>query len=244
MQLICGMHRSGTSLVAQIAHNAGADFGDPENFWPADAWNPQGYFEHRDIIAVNRRLINGRIGKLHYLFPPSQSLISKRAERYKTELKLLASKYADNVVKENRLCLTLQEWLVAGADVSRILVVIRDPIGVASSLRRRNHIPAIVSDRLWHDHLARLENTIGDIPTQYLWYDEFVSGLTGTRSGLKKLAWLTGLETSTLQKAARGIILHSNAVPQPPSKKMPAGLLNLYTKLIQKSQLNVPVSHD
>ena len=50
MYLITGMHRSGTSLVAQIFFEVGMDFGDPENFYPADRWNPDGYFGKRLFI--------------------------------------------------------------------------------------------------------------------------------------------------------------------------------------------------
>jgi hypothetical protein len=238
MKLICGMHRSGTSLIAQIAYAAGVDFGDSETFWPADAWNPNGYFEQKDIITVNKRLINGRLGKAHYLHPPSEALISKRAERRNAELKLLALKYSNNVVKENRFCLTLDEWLKAGANITRILVVIRDPAGVARSLRKRNHLPATVSNRLWYEHLSRLENSIMHIPRQYLWFDDFVSGPEGTHSGLKKLGWLTGLDTTVLQGASNGIIRYSNNAPQPLSKGLSSRVYDLYTALVLKTKMN------
>ena len=238
MQLICGMHRSGTSLVAQIAYAAGVDFGDSETFWPADAWNPNGYFEQKDIIAVNKRLINGRLGKTHYLRPPNEALISKRAEKCNAELKRLTLKYANNVVKENRFCMTLDEWLKAGANITRILVVIRDPAGVAHSLRKRNHIPAIVSNRLWYEHLSRLENSITHIPRQYLWFDDFVSSPAGTHSGLEKLAWLTGLNTALLRGASNGIIRYSNNAPQPPSKGLHSKVHGLYTELVLKTKMD------
>jgi hypothetical protein len=238
MKLICGMHRSGTSLVAQIAHAAGVDFGDSETFWPADAWNPNGYFEQKDIIAVNKKLINGRLGKAHYLRPPSEALISKRAEKCSAELKLLALKYSNKVVKENRFCMTLDEWLKAGANITRILVVIRDPASVARSLRKRNHVPAVVSNRLWHEHLSRLEKSIIHIPRQYFWFDDFVNNPAGTHSGLKKLAWLTGLNTAALQGASNGMIRYSNTAPQPLSKGLRSKAYDLYTELVRKTKID------
>jgi len=238
MKLICGMHRSGTSLIAQIAYAAGLDFGDSETFWPADAWNPNGYFEQKDIIAVNKRLINGRLGKAHYLHPPSEALISKRAEKCNAELKRLTLKYSNNVVKENRFCMTLDEWLKAGANITRILVVIRDPAGVAHSLRKRNHIPAIVSNRLWYEHLSRLENSIRHIPRQYLWFDEFVNSPAGTHSGLKKLAWLTGLNTDVLQEASDGMIRYSKNASQPLSQGLRSKVYELYAELVLKTKID------
>ena len=63
MKLIAGMHRSGTSLVARLAFELGADFGDPETFYRPDRWNPDGYFEQIDIHAINMPLINGPLWK-------------------------------------------------------------------------------------------------------------------------------------------------------------------------------------
>ena len=244
MQLICGMHRSGTSLVGQIAHKAGANFGNQQDFWPADRWNPQGYFEQKDIIAINKKLINGRLGKFHYFFPPDENLIAKRVRSCEAELKLLAQKYADNVVKENRFCLTLGEWLIAGAHITRILIVVRHPIGVARSLRKRYHLPAVISDRLWYTHLQRLENTIVHIPTKYLWYDDFVSSPAGTQLGLEKIAWLTGLDISSLHNAAEGVIRPLNSASQPPSRIIAPPLQDLYTELVRKSRINDIESND
>ena len=47
MILIAGTHRSGTSLVARLLYESGADFGNPEGFYPPDQWNRGGYFEQK-----------------------------------------------------------------------------------------------------------------------------------------------------------------------------------------------------
>src|SRR5438132_4481954 len=54
---ITGMHRSGTSLLAEILMRAGVHFGPPEQWLPADESNPRGYFEDRRVIDLDDRLL-------------------------------------------------------------------------------------------------------------------------------------------------------------------------------------------
>ena len=52
--IITGMHRSGTSLAAQIFYRAGLFMGD--NLMEPSPNNPDGYFEDRDIIAFHNEI--------------------------------------------------------------------------------------------------------------------------------------------------------------------------------------------
>ncbi len=59
MKIISGMHRSGTSLVARLFFEGGANMGNPLEFYRSDKWNTDGYFEQPDIHSINMPLING-----------------------------------------------------------------------------------------------------------------------------------------------------------------------------------------
>jgi hypothetical protein len=50
------MHRSGTSCVAELFASAGLALGD--NLLEADARNPRGYFEDREIVDFHRKLLS------------------------------------------------------------------------------------------------------------------------------------------------------------------------------------------
>ena len=52
--------------MAQVYNEAGFDLGCPDDFYAADKWNVDGYFEQPEIHAVNMPLINGPFGKLSY----------------------------------------------------------------------------------------------------------------------------------------------------------------------------------
>ena len=53
--LVVGMHRSGTSLLGSILCRLGLCF--PGNAIPADVHNPQGYYEWKDIVLIQERLL-------------------------------------------------------------------------------------------------------------------------------------------------------------------------------------------
>lgn len=156
MKLISGMHRSGTSLVAQIFAAAGADLGEPATFYPADRWNPDGYFEQSEFHRINIPLVNGPFWKFAYFAIPSERTILRRARTLREEIRTVAEAYRGKVVKENRFCLTLPAWLAHGTRIEALLVVVRRPAAVARSLRRRNKVSAKRAYSLWLTHNRRL----------------------------------------------------------------------------------------
>jgi len=162
LKIVTGMHRSGTSLVARLLFESGADLGDSRLFFRPDKWNPDGYFEQPDFHAINMPLINGRVGKLAYFKLPKTETIIRRSQRFADRIRQVAAKYDHCVVKETRFCLTLPAWLRHGTNVSKLLVCLRSPRRVAESLRKRNKIPIWFGEHLWRVHNERLfENTRG-----------------------------------------------------------------------------------
>jgi hypothetical protein len=164
------MHRSGTSLVARLFFEAGADMGDPNTFYRPDKWNPDGYYEQPDIHAINMPLIHGPWGRLAYLRPPSAHTILRRARLTADQIRQTATKYQQTIIKETRFCLTLPAWLEHGARVDAVLICLRDPIQVAQSLRRRNKIPLALGFKLWKLHHQRLMDSCDNIPLRLIYY--------------------------------------------------------------------------
>jgi hypothetical protein len=175
MKIISGMHRSGTSIVARLFYEAGADMGDPRGFYPGNRWNPDGYFEQKDIHTVNMPLINGPWGKFSYLKLPSEMRIMKRGVKLKEKIIELGKKYDGNVVKEARFSLTLPVYLKYKVNIEKLIINIREPVEVALSLRKRNHIPLAIGLKLWHEHNRRLLDYVVDIPHVILNYNRLLS---------------------------------------------------------------------
>ena len=174
MYLISGMHRSGTSLVARLFHEAGADLGDVNSLYPADRWNPGGYYEQGDIHSINIPLVNGPWGKLAYLRLPSTETILTRAKSRGEQIAQTAMKYSDKVVKETRFCLTLPAWLAHGTEFQGVLVCLRHPAAVVRSLRKRNWITHRLGYHLWRVHIERLMEYFEKIPFWFVRYESIL----------------------------------------------------------------------
>lgn len=170
MKIITGMHRSGTSLVARLFHEAGADLGPRDTFYRADRWNPDGYFEQPDVQAANMKLIHGPFWKLAYFRLPSAEVIVRRSDRLSARLRAVAQKYAGKVVKDARFCLTLPAWRRHAGGIDGALVCLREPASVARSVERRNRISRARAERLWLEHNQRLLEALDGLPVWYVRY--------------------------------------------------------------------------
>jgi len=168
------MHRSGTSLVAQMFVEAGANLGDSESFYRADKWNQDGYFEQPDIQDINMSLIHGIWWKFAYFRLPSTDTILKRSLKLANQIKETGDRYCGRVVKETRFCLTLPAWRKY-AEIDKVLICLREPIQVVQSLQKRNKITAKHAFNLWYLHNIRiLENSKG-IPIWFVHYNHLLN---------------------------------------------------------------------
>ena len=171
MKIITGMHRSGTSLVGKLFHDAGADMGNPDNFYRPDKWNPEGYYEQPDIHALNMPLINGPWWKFAYYRLPSTDTILRRSAKFEDQIRKTAGSYEGKIVKETRFCLTLPAWQRYDTEVDRVLICLRDPIQVAKSIQKRNYTLLRHGYYMWYLHTRNiLEFTGNSIPVWVVYY--------------------------------------------------------------------------
>ena len=160
--------------MGQLSFFAGVDMGDPATFYPADRWNPYGYYEQWDVITLNKSLLHGPYGKLSYFLLPSTRTIMKRACGYAEQIRDVAHKYQQQVIKCPRFSLTLPAWTAHGADIERMIICLREPIQVAQSIRKRNRDLTWHGVYLWYAHNKRLLEHIGDIPVWYVRYSHLI----------------------------------------------------------------------
>lgn len=141
--LVLGMHRSGTSAVAGSLAIAGGSA--PAETMPATEDNPTGYWESQRIARFNNALLSsagirwkdaGCIGEGWFGEPDRQADAARAAE-------WICSEFPDSdpaVCKDPRICRLLPIWRMAlemlGGEWITVFVV-RKPLAVAASLRRR-----------------------------------------------------------------------------------------------------------
>jgi hypothetical protein len=160
------MHRSGTSLIAEMVHRWGAS-GRVSECLPSNCWNQHGYWELEPLVSLNNRLLE-EVGA-SWSFPPSLESELQLAEladhgSYREEaLGLLTSMNSDGKAKwfwkDPRLCILLPFWQrIWGRP--RYVICVRDPIEICNSLQIRDDLSLPVSIMLWQCYmLATLEGT-------------------------------------------------------------------------------------
>lgn len=158
--VILGMHRSGTSAVARGLGVLGVNLGD--NLYPAAMDNPKGFWEDRDILAINEELLAyigsdyDRLGLINWEMSndPAIELIKLKA------IQLVHEKCVKDTLwgfKDPRTSRLLSFWQAVFGDLEAdvcYLIVVRNPISVVESLRKRNGFEPEKSFYLWLEHLV------------------------------------------------------------------------------------------
>ncbi|MBW4710805.1 hypothetical protein KX928_23690 [Roseobacter sp. YSTF-M11] len=221
MDIVTGMHRSGTSFLSQALSRLGADFGPEELLFKADLWNQNGYFENIEVVDINNRMILGDRARIDYwleapesgvaralnsfaarkwkyfLFPPVPR-INARATAYEAEITRLHDTYKDSFVKDPRFCLTLSSWLARGS-VERLFFSFRNPAAVAGSLKQREGLPLAFGHRYWLYHIRGfIAQLPQDSDVSFVDFDAFFDAQT-QRGAFERLAYLMGVPTGAPQ---------------------------------------------
>lgn len=178
--VLTGMHRSGTSLVANYLQRAGIDMG--EELLPADVGNPLGYYEDVHIHDLHRELLY-KAGIADGFTVTDGDVPVAVDEVFRERAREIATSRASSGQwgwKEPRTALFLDLWRDVLPD-ARFLFVFRQPLAVLDSLLRRaanasiTDRPelALVMWRVYNTEMLRFSNTH---PDACLWWetDEFV----------------------------------------------------------------------
>lgn len=174
------MSRSGTSLTARILSLAGVYLGEEEELMQRELHqlhgqpesvlrnareaNPEGFWEHYDLMRLNERILRKLGG--NWREPPDPEPGWERSAELAAErdeaLDLLRRSFAGKPLwgwKDPRNSLTLPFWqeLVPGL---RYVVCVRNPLDVARSLEQRDGLELQRGIALWQTYLSRsLEHT-------------------------------------------------------------------------------------
>jgi hypothetical protein len=157
--IILGMHRSGTSLAAEIAYRWGA-YIDTSLLIETNDGNPRGYWEHRHLVELNDKLL----AMVHssWKVPPTEegrkhlTRLAKDGSFRDRALSLLETLNPNQTVwlwKDPRLCILLPFWKEIWGSVV-YLVPIRDPMAISSSLCARGDFSVPSALLLWQKYMS------------------------------------------------------------------------------------------
>ncbi len=175
---ILGMHRSGTSLVASLLREMGASAGSASQDIGANEENPRGFHERRDVIDFDQAVLQAVGCDWHRVHAFDLGRLPEvTRERFARAAAEIVHELDDErpwFVKDPRLCLTLPVW--AGVAEQPVVVLVhRNPLEVAESLRRRNDFPHGFGIALWERYNLEALRASAELPTVILSYNELLA---------------------------------------------------------------------
>ena len=148
--IVVGFHRSGTSLVTQLLHEAGLFVG--ENLLAARPSNPYGHFEDRSVLRVHKRILGDNGSDWQVSAPREMYISPRRWRRMQTIVQNRQAHYRSWGFKDPRVCLFLGAWKHLLPD-ARFLVVYRDPSETVRSMHARHSREFLDGEGEFEEHL-------------------------------------------------------------------------------------------
>lgn len=180
--VILGMHRSGTSALAGALHAMGAFVGAEDEMTGSNWENPLGFFERKDARAICDRILQDnnadwwKVANFDADRVPYSAARARLAEfsAVVSRLDQGAGKGGAWVIKEPRLCVLyplLQRTLLN----PQVVIISRNPLEVAKSLRRRNGFTLDAGLALWEAYMVSAIRGSASCAPLLVAYDALVS---------------------------------------------------------------------
>lgn len=183
--IVLGMHRSGTSAMTRVLSLCGAAL--PKQIMPPKPDNEAGFWESVEIVAIHEEILAsaGSCWDDVLEFPPSW-FASNTAETFKHHLiDAVREEYSDVplfVLKDPRICRIVPLWLSVFDDFGAeplFVMVVRNPLEIAASLKVRNGFPQPKSMLLWLRHFLAAEKDTRGMKRAFVSYDDLLSDWRG-----------------------------------------------------------------
>lgn len=196
---ILGMHRSGTSVTAEIINKLGFEAGS--DLLPANKNNPRGYFENRYIYLLNKKIMKDYASNwdnVEYSF--FDNIYDDLYDKYSEEAKkIIKNEFSDSnnfFIKDPRICNLFPFWerVLDGKRKIKIVIPLRNPIEVAKSLKTRNHFSINKGLILWINHFINAERYSRKYERIFIKYDDLLNNSEITIESLIKFLDIQGSE--------------------------------------------------
>ena len=188
-------------MLTRLLHACGLYLGPKDELMPAQADNPDGFWEHLGFVALNDELLS-QLGGAWDLPPKSDETFEHaRLDPLRMKARLLIERFNSAGLwgwKDPRNSLTLPFWqdLLPGM---KTLIMVRNPLEVAHSMKERNGTSYSFGLRLWEIYNRRLIEAASKQERLVMHYDLFFEN---AEAELRRIAHFTGLSDSEVQKAA------------------------------------------
>ena len=162
-------------MLTRLLHACGLYLGPKEELMPAQVDNPDGFWEHLGFVALNDELLSELGGA--WDLPPKrdENFAHARLDPLRMKARLLVEKFDSAGLwgwKDPRNSLTLPFWqnLLPGM---RTLIMVRNPLEVAHSMKERNGTSYSFGLRLWEIYNQHVIDTAREQDRLVTHYDLF-----------------------------------------------------------------------
>jgi GT2 family glycosyltransferase/glycosyltransferase involved in cell wall biosynthesis len=242
---IAGAHRSGTSMLTKLLHTCGLYLGPEGDLMPAQADNPEGFWEHLGFVALNDELLNELGGAWDLPPKADEDFADPRLDPLRMKARLLIEGFHSASVwgwKDPRNSLTLPFWQNL-LPTLKTLIVVRNPLEVAYSMRERNGTSYSFGLRLWEIYNRRLIETASKQERLVTHYDFFFGD---AETELRRIAEFAGLPDADVASAAALITAqrrHTHfTIDQMIDARVSAEVIELYRALIAEADQGISAS--
>jgi sulfotransferase family protein len=191
---IIGMHRSGTSMVANLLQLCGLSLGPEQKLMGPSTSNPKGHFEHSGFLKINEALfrhLGGSWDNPPELKPGWEG--NAALDAIVRDAEALVKNFADHSHwgwKEPRTTILVPFWKRVIPDL-RFVICIRNPIEVARSVAKRNGLSVSGSAYLWNLYTQAAIRDTADCHRVLSFYQDF---FRSPREELSRVAKFCNLE--------------------------------------------------
>jgi GT2 family glycosyltransferase len=188
-------------MVTRLLNSCGLELGPKSELMPPQADNPEGFWEHLGFVALNDQVLSELGGAWDLPPAANEDFFNTRLDPLRMKARLLVEKFDSASLwgwKDPRNSLTLPFWqqLLPGL---KALVVVRNPLEVAHSMRERNGTSYSFGLRLWEIYNRRLVEAANGKDLLITHYDSFFQQ---PELELQRITDFIGLPTAKIDSAA------------------------------------------
>lgn len=226
---ILGMHRSGTSFLANSLKGAGLYLGNTST---SNRYNRPGNFENIDFVKINDEILSTNGGS--WISPPRKIIWHEKHKNTAAALIKTMNKHSCWGFKDPRTLLTLDGWIDLIPSI-KLVGIFRHPDAVCLSIQKRNpDIPEWLCYFTWYRYNRKLYEEFRRQPFPLLCFDWEQSTL---KSRISKTCDLLGFNLATdnsscFDPSQRHITIST-------SRKISNKIMELYEKLLNESHRSI-----
>src|SRR6266545_4084907 len=187
-------------MLTRLLHACGLYLGPKHELMPAQADNPDGFWEHLGFVALNDELLNGLGGAWDLPPAANENFKDPRLDPLRMKARMLIEGFDSRGVwgwKDPRNSLTLPFWqdVLPGM---KTLIMVRNPLEVAYSMKERNGTSYSFGLRLWEIYNRHLIEAADEKDRLVTHYDLFFEN---AEAELQRIMEFIGLSDAAVQKA-------------------------------------------